>query len=232
MQVAFRRSRAEQSDIGAISAWLRLGERQAEILDGPKYDKTHFEEALERIRGLTSESPDVFEPKMRQLLHQTGVTLVLVPAIPRAHVSGVARWLNPTRPLIQLSLYGKTNDKFWFTFFHEAAHILLHANTRDEKKSVYLDDPNAAHSDDPAEREANRWAGDWLIPRTQTQALPSLRSKTSVCAFAQQIGVHPGIVVGRLQHDGLIDASWMNDLKLSLCFTLPANLPPPSVSGH
>ena len=81
---------------------------------------------------------------MRKLLLEAGVLLVLVPAIPRAHVSGVARWLSPVRPLIQLSLYGKTNDKFWFSFFHEAAHILLHASSKEDKKSIFLDDPIAA----------------------------------------------------------------------------------------
>ena len=218
MQMAFRRSRAEQSDVGAISAWLRLGEQQAEKLDGPKYDKPRFEKALHTIRGLTSEQPEVFEPQMRKLLHEAGVQLVLVPAIPRAHVSGVARWLNPTRPLIQLSLYGKTNDKFWFSFFHEAAHILLHANTKEEKKSIFLDDPNAAHTDDPREHEANQWSGNSLIPTQHVQSLASLRTKAAVIDFAQRIGVHSGIVVGRLQHDKLIDPSWMNDLKQSFRF--------------
>lgn len=224
MQVAFRRSRAEQSDVGAISAWLRLGEQEAEKLDGPKYDYVKFEQALARIRALTCEQPQVFEPKLRQWLHEAGVLLVLVPAIPKAHVSGVARWLNPTRPLIQLSLLGKTNDKFWFTFFHEAAHILLHAGSREDKKSIFLDDPMAAvHATDPYEQEANDWAGAFLIPPQHDATLSGLRSKAAVVAFAQQIGVHPGIVVGRLQHDKLIDPSWMNDLKQSFRFAAGAD---------
>lgn len=169
MQGAFRRSRAEQSDIGAISAWLRLGEQQAEKQDSPKYDRGRFMAALREIRPLTAETPETFEPRMRALLHQAGVALVLVPAIPRAHVSGVARWLNASRPLIQISLYGRTNDKFWFTFFHEAAHILLHANTKEERRSVFLDDPNATPGSDPAEHEANQWAGDFLSGGRKTR---------------------------------------------------------------
>ncbi len=217
MQADFKRSRVEQSDIGAISSWLRLGEQQAEKLDGLKYDKARFEKSLQIIRGLTREQPEVFEPQLRKLLQESGVALILVPAIPRAHVSGVARWLSPTRPVIQLSLYGKTNDKFWFAFFHEAAHILLHANTKEEKKSVFLDDPNASYSDDPKEYEANEWAGSYLIPAEYKAELVSLRSKVTVENFANKIGIHPGIVVGRLQHDGLIERSWMNDLKQSFC---------------
>ena len=218
MQLSFRRSRAEQSDIGAISSWLRLGERKVEKLDVPKYNRDRFEKALHVIRSLTFDTPEVFEPQMRRLLQEAGVLFVLVPSIPRAHVSGVARWMSGTRPLIQLSLYGKTNDKFWFTFFHEAAHILLHATNKDEKKSVFLDDPNAIDSNNKQEREANEWAANYLIPNSNTRLLPGLKTKTAVVTFAQQIGVHPGIVVGRLQHDGLIQLSWMNDLKKTFRF--------------
>lgn len=219
MQAAFRRSREEQSDVGAISAWLRMGEQVAERLDGPKYDRARFEAALAEIRALTVLDPEEFEPRLLGLFQEAGVAFVMLPAIPKAHVSGVARWLNPHRPLIQLSLYGKTNDKFWFTLFHEAAHVLLHAK---EKKSVYLDDPNKATMDSVEEREANEWAGNFLIPERHAEELSHLRSKADVREFAQSIGIHPGIVVGRLQHDGLIDPSWMNGLRVSFRFREPA----------
>ena len=223
MQINFRKSRSEQCDVGAISAWLRLGEQQAEQVDIPRYDQKRFKLALNEIRDFTCEDPESFEPKIRELLSKAGVLFVLVPAIPRSHVSGVARWLGPSRPLIQLSLYGKTNDKFWFTFFHEAAHILLHSGSKEERKSVFLDDPNAAHSDDPQEHEANQWAGNWLIPSQYADSLKDLRTKLAVRNFAHQIGIHPGIVVGRLQHDGIIDPSWMNGLKQSFKFIEPEN---------
>ncbi|WP_124946646.1 ImmA/IrrE family metallo-endopeptidase, partial [Sulfurirhabdus autotrophica] len=215
MQAAFRRSREEQSDVGAISAWLRMGEQEAEKQDGPKYDRARFEAALTEIRKLTNLDPAEFQPHLRTLFRQAGVAFVLVPGIPKAHVSGVARWLNLHRPLIQLSLYGKTNDKFWFTLFHEAAHVLLHAK---EKKSVYLDDPTKSGADSVEEREANDWAGSFLIPDRFAPQLTGLRTKAAVCDFAEKIGIHPGIVVGRLQHDGLIDPSWMNDLRVSFRF--------------
>jgi len=217
MQVAFRRSRADQSNVGAISAWLRLGEKEAEAASCDKYDKARFERALHDIRSLTCDSFASSHSHVRHLLCKAGVTLALVPAIPRAHVSGVARWLSPTRPLIQLSAYGKTNDKFWFTFFHEAAHILLHADCKQDKKSIFLDDINAGSSADHRELEANEWAANFLIPHVFTAELAALRSKEAVKAFARKVGIHPGIVVGRLQHEQHIDPSWMNDLKESFC---------------
>ena len=127
------------------------------------------------------------------------MALVLVPAISRAYVSGVARWLSPHRPIIQLSLYGKTNDRFWFTFFHEAAHVLLHG-----KKSVFLDDYDHNLIESNEEREANAWTGNFLIPSARAGDLALLKSKAAVKDYALRIGLHPGVVVGRLQHDGLI----------------------------
>ena len=213
LQFSFRRTRTDQADLGAISAWLRLGEQQAEQTTTPKYDRSAFIETLHALRGLTDELPEVFVPQMGQRLHDAGVVLVLVPALPKAHVSGVARWLDG-RPVIQLSLYGKSNDRFWFTFFHEAAHILLHAGSRDARKSVFLDDPGAEADDSSQEeREANDWASTWLIPSDAAAELPRLRSESAVLAFAQRIGIHPGIVVGRLQHDVVIPATWLNGLK-------------------
>jgi len=215
LQLQFRRSREEQSDLGAISAWLRLGEQAAEKYSGPRYDEANFKQALREMRALSVLPPEQFGPRLDTLFRASGVVFVLVPAIPKSHVSGVARWLDTNRPLIQLSLYGKTNDKFWFTLFHEAAHIVLHGRGKKSKDSVYLDDPDHTASSNDEEREANAWARDWLIPGATVAELIQLKTKTAVRNFAQRHGVHPGIVVGRLQHDALILPSWMNDLKVS-----------------
>lgn len=135
MKCDFRRTREAQSDIGAISAWIRQGEILAEQLDCPKYSKSKFEKAVREIRSLTVLEPQEFVPVMQKLCWESGVAFVLVPSISRSHVSGMARWLNPHKALIQLSLHDKQNDRFWFTFFHEAAHILLH-----DKKNIFLDE--------------------------------------------------------------------------------------------
>ncbi|MGB7443553.1 MAG: ImmA/IrrE family metallo-endopeptidase [Coleofasciculaceae cyanobacterium] len=209
MEAAFRRTRTEQSDVGAISAWLRRGEIEAEGLNCPQYNKAKFKSAVKAIRQLTLLSREEFVPQMRQLCWDAGVVFFLVQGIPRAHTSGVARWLNPHKALIQLSLYGKTNDRFWFTFFHEAAHILLHG-----KKGIFLDELDGGEKlESQQETEADQWAKEFLIPHEYEPELPQLRSKESVKAFASKLGIHPGIVVGRLQYEEVIPMSWMNDLK-------------------
>ena len=211
MQASFRRAREDQSDLGAITSWLRLGELEAEKLEVPKYNKARFEKSLRQIRELTVLPPQEFEPGLRRLCSDAGVKLVFVPAVSRAHVSGAARWLNGHSPLIQLSLYGKTNDRLWFTFFHEAAHILLHGS---QKADIFLDDLGKAGQNSQREDEADQWAQELLIPPAYLHEVRNLNSKAEILEFAAMLTIHPGIVVGRLQHDGLLGyATALNKLK-------------------
>lgn len=219
LQHQFRRSRPDQCDLGAIAAWLRKGEIAAERHTGPRYDEAKFREALREMRSLTVLQPEQFEPRLNALFRDSGVIFELVAAIPRAYVSGVARWLEVDRPLIQLSTFGGFNDRFWFTLFHEAAHILLHGKSRKSKESVFLDDPASPTSRNAQEREANNWSGDWLIPPQHKWDLTQLKGRSAVVEFARRLSIHPGIVVGRLQHDGIIPPSWLNDLKDSFRIT-------------
>jgi HTH-type transcriptional regulator / antitoxin HigA len=216
MEGDFRRTRQEQSDTGAILSWLRLGELEAERQDSPKYNATKFRKAVDEIRTFTVEPPEVFQPKMERLCGDAGVIFAMVPAIPCAHICGIARWVNPHRALIQLSLYGKTNDRFWFTFFHESAHILLHTQ---EKNAIFLDAFEGGSTiESEKEKEADRWACEFLIPPEYEQDLPHLTHKEQVIEFAGQLGIHPGIVVGRLQHESILECCHMNDLKEKFCF--------------
>ena len=133
--------------------------------------------------------------------------MVLTKEIPKAAVSGAARWLPKKKmPLIQLSLKFKTDDQLWFSFYHEAGHVLLHG-----RRKLYVD--YGAGNETEEEREANVFARDLLIPPEHIAQLPHLRSKAIIRRFASSIGVSPGIVVGRLQHDRLMPASHCNDLK-------------------
>lgn len=216
LQASFRRNRKDQSNVAGITAWLRLGELRAQNLDTPAYNESRFKKVLEEIRSMTAEETLDFEAELRALCASAGVLFVLVPALPGIHVSGVARWLGRNRPMIQLSLYGKTNDKCWFNFFHEAGHILRH---RDHEDRIFLDDflTNGLHSRE--EDEANEFAAHMLIPEKHGEKLLTLRSHRDVITFAKTIGIHPGIVVGRLQHEKIIRQDWLNDLKVSFRFS-------------
>jgi len=211
LQGAFRRTRADQSDDAAIAAWLRMGEREAERIEAERFDERRFRQALRHARALTRQPAETIAPALVERCRRAGVVVVFVDHLPRTHVSGVARWMNPHCALIQLSLYGKWNDRMWFTFFHEAAHILLHAGDR---KQVFLDDPGGVQCSSQEEREADEWAADFLIPPDQRPRLRYLVEPGDVQAFADEIGVHPGIVVGRMQHEGLVGhGTVLNRLK-------------------
>jgi Zn-dependent peptidase ImmA (M78 family) len=142
---------------------------------------------------------------------KSGVAIVFVPELPKSRAYGATRWLNPVKALIQLSLRYKTNDHLWFTFFHEAGHIVLHG-----KRKTFLEGDGHTGSKSQ-ESEADRFACDHLIPLHDYESLVEAKPITSdaVKQFAKRIGIAPGIVVGRLQHDGHLPYTHLNALKVS-----------------
>lgn len=206
-QASFRRSKKHESEPGALSAWLRQGEIEASRLECDVFNRQAFIDGLEKARRLTLESPEVFVPALQDLCSRCGVAVVLVPELRKLRVWGATRWLSPTRAVIQLSLRYKTDDHLWFTFFHEAAHILLH-----NKRDVFVESDGAATEE---EKAADRFAANHLIHASDFHRLRQrgLYSEDFVREFAEQLGIAPGIVVGRLQHDRLLPFTHLNGLK-------------------
>lgn len=203
---AYRKSTCFQAKPGPTATWIRIGELKAQDVQSAPYNADRFKKALEEIRKLTTEPPEAFETRIKSLCAEAGVALVFVPEIKGCPVSGVTRWLSPTKALIQMSLRHKTNDQFWFTFFHEAGHIL-----HDPKKEVFIDE---GRSEDEREQRANRFAADFLIPPNAALELPSLTTRSAIVAFAKRIGISPGIVLGRLQKERIVHwATNLNSLK-------------------
>jgi HTH-type transcriptional regulator / antitoxin HigA len=203
---AFRKSAKFAAQPEAVATWLRLGELAAQKIATQPYDKAKFLAALLEIRKLTVEPPERSQKRMVELAAAAGVAVVFIPELSKCPVSGVARWLSPSKALIQLSLRYKTDDHFWFSFFHEAGHVLY-----DRKKDVYI------HDDDDAgdvEEQANRFAASFLIPAEYASALPALTTRGAIVGFAKRVGIAPGIVLGRLQNEGVVGwGSYLNDLK-------------------
>ena len=207
-----RRSRAFDEKPGAVSAWMRIGELAAQRIECAVYDRARFKQALKEIRGLTVENAEAFQPNVRQLCADAGVAVVFVKEIPGIRLSGVTRWLTPDKALIQLSLRYKKDDQLWFTFFHEAGHILEHG-----KKEMFLEEDDGIVEE--KEKQADKFAADFLISRAAWRRFTSGRryySKIDIRRFAEKMGISPGIVVGRLQHENLIPFSNCNDLKKTL----------------
>lgn len=206
LAVHHRQSRAHATSDKHVVSWLMLGERKAREMKVARYSADAFRDALQEIRTLTVLSPDEFEPRMKRLCRDAGVALIFEKPIAKTCLFGSARWLDDNRAVIQMSLRMKTNDHFWWTFFHEAAHVLLH------RGKTFVDD-QGGEGDGP-EHEADQWAAETLVGRARfAQLAARRRSRAEVVGFAREIGIHAGIVVGMLQHEGLLPHSHLNDLK-------------------
>jgi Zn-dependent peptidase ImmA (M78 family) len=120
--------------------------------------------------------------------------------LPKAPISGATRWFH-NKPIIQLSGRFRTNDHFWFTFFHEAAHIILHG-----KKDIFLENVEGTEIDQEKEEEANAFAAKILLTENELQQIIDAAPLTEdmIHEFANKFRTPAGVIIGRLQHLKLI----------------------------
>lgn len=221
----FRKSARLEDDNGATAAWIREGEIVAQRSTSAEFDRDRFMEALTVVRGFTRiTDPTTFIPLVQKLCAQCGVTVVFIPEYPGSVVGGAARWLSPSRALIQLASRYARADILWFNFFHEAAHIAFH-----KKKTVFLDvglEPgDTSEANEAAEREANEFARNLLIPKAKYEAFvrAKLFGEPAIRTFAGEVDVATGTILGRLQADGHVDHGRMPHLLDDL--VLPNSAP-------
>ena len=211
--VGFRITEAAQSKVslGALAVWLRRGELDAQEVSTADYDQETFTNALFRIRAMTPQAPGEFIPAMQELCAEAGVAFCMVQELPRSGANGATRWLTDRKALIQMSNRNKWADIFWFTFFHEACHLLRHRTQR----RVVIDGLDADSDILEIEVEADSFAMDFLIAPQAWSDFCADGDFTpgSVQEFAQSIGIAPFIVVGRLQKEHRIDYSQLTILK-------------------
>jgi HTH-type transcriptional regulator / antitoxin HigA len=218
--VAYRQTRKFNTTPEAISAWTRAAELQAVDIETQDFDEKRLRNLVNDLRPLTREDIKEAGPEIESLCARVGVAVTWVPELTHTGISGCARWLTERKALIALTLRHKSDDQIWFTFFHEVAHILLHR----KRHSFILDNAEKDLSDstvDPQmqrdEEEANRFAADTLIP--PDALVQFIRGGTftsdAICQFADTLAIAPGIVVGRLQREGLLRHSQGNALKRS-----------------
>jgi addiction module HigA family antidote len=208
---AFRASKLTDHHKGVTSVWLKQGEHQVRDVSCVPFNKMNFLSMLQEARHLTNEkNKNVFLPKLIDICANAGVALAIVPTFKRCPVSGATRWLSPDKALIIISDRYKTNDQFWFSFFHEAGHLALHG-----KKLWFID--VEGQLDDRQEKEADKFASQVLIPDQYVSALFKLvKSENAIKSFANQIGIAPGIVVGRMQKEKLLPWTHLNKLKIKI----------------
>jgi len=219
--VAYRQTRKFNTRDESVAAWVREAELEARDIELAPFDEARLRAILDELRQLTRLAIDVAIDAAQKLCATAGVALIVVAGLKNTGISGCTRWLSDRAVLVGLTLRYKTDDQFWFTFFHEVAHVLLHRG----KRSFVVDNAAEDLGDrvvDPEmqqyEMEANRFAADTLIPprRLAEFIRTGVFTSEALHVFAESAGVGPGIVVGRLQHDGVLQRHQGNALKQKL----------------
>ena len=154
-----------------------------------------------------------FISELKDILAQCGIALVFIPSLKRSKVYTVVKWVNKDKVILGITNRGQDADKFWFSLFHEIKHILQ------KQKNIIVDTDKTS----ALEKEANEYAFDILIPHDKyiqykSKCSNKYFSQESITSFSENLGVHPGIVVGRLQNDGLLKHSTLNNLKCKYSF--------------
>lgn len=207
----FRQSDKYVVDTYALAVWLRAGEVAAEHEECAPFDRQRFAAALAQARSFTFEEPRTFVPKLQTLCRSAGVAVVFVKELPKIRTNGATRWLTTEKALIQLSHRHRRADILWFTFFHEAGHILLHG-----KKDLFIELEKLIKSE--KEKQADEFASDLLISPRKYKEFTSKNSFSSkaIVEFAKELSIHPGIVLGRLQHDRYVPHGVHSELFMRL----------------
>ncbi len=203
LKVAAYTSLAHTHEPHAISAWLRHGELQARQIETSDYSKKEFLKVLPQIKGIMVNHPHDFFKQLQELCKTAGVKVFYTPKMPKAPISGSTRWIRDT-PVIQLSARYRQNDRFWFTFFHEAGHIILHG-----KKYISLEGIDFSEADPKKEQQAHDFAEDWTFSKEQEHEVIDAAplNETDIISFAKKFNTHPAMIIGRLHHKKLVHFS-------------------------
>lgn len=208
-QTSFRTSHTFESNFLSVCSWLRKGEIECSRIEYRKFDIKLFKNRLKDIKQLSKKkNPKDFIPQMIKICADCGVGLAIVPTPKGCTASGATYYIND-RPIILLSFRYLSDDHFWFTFFHEAGHIILH-----NRKEVFIEELGNDSLDSETEKEANNFSANILIPEESRNELNKINlTKKGIIKFAVENGISPGIVIGQLQFSRRIGFNQLNWYK-------------------
>ncbi len=134
-----------------------------------------------------------------EYLKNSGIRVVIESHLPQTHLDGAAFLLSDGSPVIGMTIRHDRLDNFWFVLFHELVHIFKHLH-KGKIESIFDDlDSNA----DDIEQEADTLAGEILVPEEKwnTALARFVRSEDSVRDFANELGINPAIVAGKIRRE-------------------------------
>ena len=217
--LAFKIELRHTAEPQAISVWLRLGELQAEKIKVVPFDKKELRNCLDKIQDIAFKHSDNWLDELQALCASCGVALVYTPCISKAPIYGATRWIkNNSLPLIQITDRQKDYNAFWFTFYHELAHILKHG-----KKDIFIDGLKSIKPDKEKEDEADAFAARMLLSEKERNELfqyPNFDGEL-VLQLSRKFKKHPGIIVAQVQrrYTRFYKNVQLNSLKTKVEFT-------------
>jgi len=215
---AARKSTSYETTTMAQCAWLIRAQALAKAVAAVPFTDRRLRDGLDHLRVLVKDREEVRH--VPRVLAEAGVRLVLVEALPGSKIDGAAFWLDAKSPVVALSLRYDRLDYFWYTLVHDLMHI-VHKDVKSSDQPLVDEDlvgaKSAATCDRPEfELRADRDAAAFLVPAERLEnfiaRVRPLYSKKRIRAFAASVDVHPGIVVGQLQHNEEIPFSHSRDM--------------------
>jgi HTH-type transcriptional regulator/antitoxin HigA len=201
-RIACRRLAVTEKSDFALLAWVQEAKLKARSIETLPINIKSLINIIPEIRKMTVLKPEEFCPKLAKMLSECGIALVFLPHLKGSFLQG-ASFMDGNKIVVGLTARGKDADKFWFSLFHELAHIIF----------GHIGQADGTTEQD--EKVADSWSRDVLISDEAFLEFAQKRnySSASVCAYAKKLGIAPGILVGRLQNEGCIKHSMLNDLK-------------------
>lgn len=218
--LAFKIDLRHTAEPEAVSVWLRFGEIQAESVNVEEFDKGEFREKIPEIKELSYTMPENWQEQLQTICAECGIALVYTPCISKAPIFGAARWIkNYSLPLLQITDRLKSINAFWFTFFHESAHLLYHG-----KKEIFIEGLENIEIDKTKEKEADDFSERTLIKESQMNEMTKHSNipHYRILEFSEKFRIHPGIVVAQLQRKDKISYKdfMANKLKKKMELTI------------
>jgi hypothetical protein len=196
----------------ARNFWLALSLQKARKKNTSDFDKEKLRCSINRLRSLTRLEPDEFYPIICQIFSDCGVSFVFLPYLKHSDLYGATKWFDKNSVMLAISNRGGKADLFWFTLFHELAHVF-----QEHHREVLL-------STNEEEKEADRMAQDILINQNKWDLFVSRKDFTSqsICSFADSLEILPDIVLGRLHKEKYLpyNINYSSELNKQYIFNL------------
>ncbi len=197
------------------AAWLMRARQLAPKVSVQKYAPANLTVLYQELRQCVQRREDA--AKVPALTARAGIRFLIIEPLPGSKIDASCFWFDG-QPLIVLTLRYDKHDIFWHALFHELDHI-----AHDEGKAEPVVDSNLMADCSHGlrtEKRANQSAASTLVSRDEMERfiarVKPFYSESAILSFAAQLQVHPGIVVGQLQHRQLVPWSAFSKLKAKI----------------